>query len=99
VTLFDPGPALAPATADDHSADVRRRKRNERLLAIGVHPATRRPLAGNGGTCGDCEHSYRTGLGHRGWWKCELVPATNGPGTDIRLKWPACASWQHAATT
>jgi len=27
-------------------------------------------------------------------WKCGLVKATGGPGTDIRLKWAACSRWE-----
>lgn len=28
------------------------------------------------------------------YWKCGLVKATGGPGTDIRLKWAACSRWE-----
>lgn len=44
------------------------------------------PGAGpDGKTCGDCRHCH----GGR-YKKCGLVRETAGPGTDIRLKTPAC---------
>ena len=47
----------------------------------------------DGETCKTCKHAYF----HRGskrYYKCDLVRATGGPATDIRLKWPACARWE-----
>lgn len=95
MTLFDPGPALdLPDKPDDSdSSDVRRRKRAERFIAAGIHPLTRRPLMGNDETCGTCAHCIRVGHTSRTYFKCDLVPVTRGPGTDIRLRWPACRSW------
>jgi hypothetical protein len=46
-----------------------------------------------GETCKTCEHSYRRQGGSNAYFKCDLVPPTNGPGTDIRLKSPACFKW------
>lgn len=46
-----------------------------------------------GETCGSCEHAY--GIRHsKVYYKCALVKATRGAGTDIRLKWPACSRWE-----
>lgn len=44
-----------------------------------------------GETCGTCKHAYSRNGGRRNYWKCDLVKATGGPGSDIRLKWPACS--------
>lgn len=48
-----------------------------------------------GETCKTCQHSYGVELrsGKR-YWKCGLVKATGGPGTDIRLKSPACSKFE-----
>lgn len=43
-----------------------------------------------GETCRTCAHSYC----RFAYWKCELTKSTNGPGSDIRLKWAACAQWR-----
>lgn len=44
-------------------------------------------------TCGTCRHLVRK----RGRYKkCELTRDfwTNGAGTDIRARWPACEKWE-----
>lgn len=47
-------------------------------------------------TCRTCRHAYGTGHGKKTYYKCAIAKraATNGPGTDIRLKDPACARWE-----
>lgn len=74
------------------SADRRRTIRNRSMLAAGVHPATRRPITGDGRTCGDCRHSYRVDHRDRQWWKCELhrLGPSRCASSDIRVSWPAC---------
>jgi hypothetical protein len=49
-----------------------------------------------GETCKTCTHSRPTGPGNHTYWKCELIRRawTHGPGTDIRLKAPACKFWE-----
>jgi len=47
-----------------------------------------------GETCGTCAHAYANHGHRKTFWKCELVRATLGPGTDIRLKWAACHRWE-----
>lgn len=47
----------------------------------------------DGERCGTCAHAVAREFGRR-YWKCALVPATKGPGTDIRLKTPACKKWE-----
>lgn len=49
-------------------------------------------------TCRTCNRSYQLNGGRRNFWKCELVKPTHGPGTDIRLKAPACKWWQAKPT-
>jgi len=52
-----------------------------------------------GETCRTCRHAYYRQQGKR-YWKCAIAKraATNGPGTDIRLKDPACARWEKEDT-
>lgn len=47
----------------------------------------------DGFTCKGCTHIYR--CGRRGKYiKCDLRPHTNGPGSDHRVGWPACAKYE-----
>ena len=46
-----------------------------------------------GETCRSCAHAYCRSFAKTSW-KCGLVKATGGPGSDIRLKWAACSQWQ-----
>lgn len=87
VQLFDMPNAVMPKTL---SADARRTWRRKQLLERGIHPSTKLPLANNGETCGSCVHSKK----HWRYWKCDLVEHTFGPGTDIRVSWPACQRWE-----
>lgn len=90
MSLFDPGPAL-PAP-EPMSAGRRRTVRQRLLLAQGINPGSRRPFAGNGETCGTCANLKAEGH-NRTYYKCGLFLSTAGPGTDIRLSWPACKLW------
>lgn len=91
MSLFDAGPATPkPGELSDGQ---RRTLRAEGRLAAGVHPMTRVPLANNGESCGTCANLERHGGGNRSYFKCGLVANTSGPGTDIRMKWPACNLW------
>jgi hypothetical protein len=49
-----------------------------------------------GETCGSCEHKGSTGSTARVYWKCRLMRHhwTGGPGTDIRMRSPACKHWE-----
>lgn len=87
------GPVHGPSI-DALSAGARRTLRQRRQIAAGRHPATGLRLRPEGGTCGSCAHSARHHGGTRQYWKCGLVPHTFGPGTDIRVSWPACARWE-----
>jgi hypothetical protein len=90
--LFDPGPGMKlPSRA--MSPDRLRTARRRVLLERGINPATRRPFAHNGETCGSCAH-LQVHQHSRRYYKCGLVANTGGPGTDIRLRWPACTLWE-----
>lgn len=55
-----------------------------------------RPGSGPAGhTCGDCEHKQRVCGGSKVFSKCGLCERnwTHGPGSDIRVKSPACQFW------
>lgn len=50
-----------------------------------------------GETCGSCDHYTRVRIrSGRCYRKCGLMEAhwTNGPGTDIKKKTPACSMWK-----
>lgn len=78
----------------DLSPQKRRTIRNRELIARGIHPCTRVPLARNGETCGTCALSAWKRMGNR-YFKCSLN-MTSGPATDIRAFWPACEKWKPA---
>ena len=81
------GPAMTPA---------------ERRKTLGIKP---RPVTPNGyymppgtGPAGETCRTCRFAVARRfskTYWKCRLHPQwTGGPGTDIRLKSPACQGWE-----
>jgi hypothetical protein len=54
-----------------------------------------------GETCRTCQHKASTGNSHaRVYWKCKLMRAvwTGGPGTDIKVRTPACKRWEAITT-
>jgi hypothetical protein len=63
-------------------------------IAAGVHPHNGLPLGPAGETCGSCKHKRRTPQTAGTYWKCDLGPLSRGPGTDLRVRWPACAKWE-----
>ena len=66
-----------------------------RRMALNVHPATGLPFARDGKTCESCGSCYGTShQSSRVFYKCRLAgPPTHGPGSDIRLGWPACREY------
>lgn len=74
------------------SAGARLTRRLNLLAERGIQPLTREPARPDLGTCGTCIH--RVANGH-GYPKCDHpdTPATHGPATDVRAKWPACDRW------
>ncbi|MBT9255404.1 hypothetical protein KMZ30_07435 [Phycicoccus sp. KQZ13P-1] len=105
--LFDAGPFLVEhdEPAEELSADRRRTLRQRAEIANGRHPLAGAPLHAQaptdpapGGrplpfTCGTCSHRQTHRHNSRSYQKCDLVPVTNGPGTDLRLWWPACINY------
>ena len=63
-------------------------------MALGTHPATGLPFADNGETCRTCRLRTLHQPSDRPYHKCGLVIITSGPGTDLRLSWPACSKWK-----
>jgi hypothetical protein len=47
--------------------------------------------------CGDCAHHIKKRMS-KDYHKCDIwhKPLTNGPGTDIRVRWRACAKFEEA---
>lgn len=86
-TDIDPPPDVSGL-----SADRKRTIRNRYLLENNTHPTTKLPLLGNGETCGSCDHHFIRRLS-RIYHKCEMVEATGGPASDVRVGWPACVKW------
>lgn len=94
MTLFPLPTSEEPETL---SADRRRTRSQKALIAAGRNPATLLPLLQESDeTCGSCGHlktiDWRTG---KRFFKCDLMPDTRGPGTDVRKWWPACTAWSY----
>jgi hypothetical protein len=80
------------------SADQRRTEQNKKLLSLGIHPATRRPLL-KAFVCGECAH-HRAHRGNKNiFHKCELhrLGLSRGAASDIRVGWPACDLFEAAS--
>lgn len=61
-------------------------KRNPLLTVYGPGP--------DGARCGTCSHCFRVGVVAGRYYKCDLRRLTSGPGSDHRVRWPACAQYQ-----
>lgn len=94
--LFDAGPPRATFVAPTESATVRRTKRNAKLLARGVHPATGLGLRPELGNCGACTQAERQSVGNSSFWKCRKhrLGMSGSEASDIRISWPACAAFE-----
>lgn len=44
--------------------------------------------------CKDCDHLRKKEYHNKRYYKCKIVGYSNGAGTDIRLKWPACCEFK-----
>jgi len=89
--LFDLPPVVVPPKL---SSTEKLTIKNRALIANGYNPASRLALADNGETCGTCAH-HVVHLRNKVWHKCDLR-FTFGPGTDLRISWPACVKWEPA---
>lgn len=49
-----------------------------------------------GTTCKDCValRGYQNRSGRRTYYKCGVYGVSSGPGTDWRVKWPACGYFE-----
>lgn len=106
--LFDlpNGAVVAPPgqePAEKISADRARTLRNAAKLAAGRHPLGSRlhadaapadDRAAAGLRCRGCVHVVRQGGVAGNYLKCDAHAITGGPGTDIRMWWPACVRWE-----
>ena len=81
-------------TPDERKALERRfGKKKPRAKATPADPGS----GPAGETCGTCKHRYANMLrSGRKFFKCKLLKPSRGPGTDIRVKTPACARWERA---
>jgi hypothetical protein len=71
------------------SRDARRTREAKTRIERGYHPKLGRLLGR--WACGDCGNCLTTETpSGRTHYKCRLVGVTRGPGTDIRVGWPAC---------
>ena len=58
--------------------------------AEGLNPKYSIGRGPKGMCCRDCDNLRRKEYHDKTYYKCFLIGDTNGTGTDIRLKWPAC---------
>lgn len=69
-----------------------------RFVKHPVHGYASRPGTGpRSETCRTCACAVVHRHNAKNYWKCSLVRPTSGPGTDIRLKSPACSQWRAKA--
>jgi hypothetical protein len=92
VTLFDLPDQPAQPAAPPESAGRRLTRRNNDLIARGIHPATRQPIVAALGTCGTCARAHRYDHHNRTYWKCDLhrLGQSHSAASDVRVSWPAC---------
>ena len=104
VPLFDGyEPAVPPAS--DLSPGQRLTQRQAGLVAMGIHPLTRRHLHPDADptrtsaspqdgtpTCGTCVHRELLDYHNKRYPKCLLNAdkVTHGPASDVRAWWPGC---------
>lgn len=94
---FDP-PLPPPVEAEATSYGARLTLRNRAALEAGIHPATRRLLRPEGGTCGTCAHHVEV-VRSRRYHKCDAhrYGLSASVASDVRVRWPACELWAPAA--
>lgn len=74
-------------------AEAKRERRRAKEVCRGYYAPPGTGPAGE--TCRSCRHTDYVQYAKR-FWKCARRSAswTHGPGTDIRLKSPACKGWE-----
>ncbi len=78
-----------PAPLSELEEKRAKRRRADRPKGYAAPPGS----GPSGEFCRSCQHAKRSPF-HAAFWKCGLIRPTKGPGTDIRLKSPACARWE-----
>jgi hypothetical protein len=68
-----------------HVNPPRKRSANPMVRTWGEGPA--------GVACAKCSHLFARQFAGR-YYKCDLRKLSNGPGTDHRVNWPACAKFE-----
>jgi len=106
VPLFDLSPGAAqpePPVDPKISADRARTIKRAATLARGWHPlggklhpdaAPADDRKAPGLRCRGCVHPIAQGGVAGNYIKCDAHAITGGPGTDLRLWWPACEKWE-----
>lgn len=64
----------------------------KRRVLAGLHPMGNRLSDNPASRCGNCKHLIRKRYS-KVYHKCNLYIDTNGPASDIRVKWLGCAQW------
>lgn len=79
--------------------DARRTLKRRAILESGRHPATGLKLLDPEWklSCKQCVH-LRARWRRVTYWKCAVAGITHGPGSDIRVSWPACTAFRMEAT-
>ena len=67
-----------------------------RRVSQGFHPMGGRIHGDGASRCGNCKHLIRRTGVNRSFLKCAKTDKqTRGPATDVRAKWPGCAThWE-----
>jgi len=93
VTLFDLPDLPVQPPEPKESAGRRLTRRNNDLIAQGIHPATHHPIVAELGTCGTCTHAHQYQHHNRTYWKCDLhrLGQSHSAASDIRSSWVACS--------
>ena len=68
---------------------VSNKKANPLIRSFGKGP--------EGERCKNCKHLYYKSYS-KVYYKCDLRPDTNGPGTDHKVNWPACGKFEKETT-
>jgi len=80
-------PVVAPSRRlDDRTLLGRKSKVNPCVIVFGAGP--------DGKQCGTCAHFVRGRHHDAVYFKCRLRGLTHGPGTDHRVRWPACVKYE-----
>lgn len=105
VPLFDLASGAIVAQAAEPAAklkpDQARALRQAAAMQRGMHPLGSKlhPDAADGRTgeglrCRGCVHVTTQGYTSGRYLKCDAHTITRGPGTDLRLWWPACERYE-----